>query len=122
MTTTPRNLVVMITKGPHDELASVGFTIACGGISSGLKVSIFLTGSGVEIVRKRASDMVEVKPLDPLTTLVNDFIARGGNVLACTPCVKSRGFEAEELVDGVIISGASPMHELIQAGAGTLSF
>ena len=77
-----RNLVAMITHAPHDELASVGFTIACGGMTAGAIVTVFLTASGTEIVRKKASDMVEHKPLDPLTTLVNDFIARLGTSLS----------------------------------------
>lgn len=122
MSTEPRNLVVMITHGPESELASVAFTIANGGITAGLKVSIFLTSSAVDIVRKRASDHTHVKPLDPLADLVEDFKKRGGFLWACTPCVKSRGYEQADLVDGVTVAGASGMHELIQAGAATLSF
>ena len=122
MSDTPRNLVVMLTHGIDHELSSVAFTIANGGITSGLKVTIFLTSSGVDVARKRATDLTHVHPLEPLNALLNDFIERGGKVLACTPCVKSRGYTEADLVDGVLISGASPIHELIQAGAATLSF
>ena len=117
-----RNLVVMITHAPHDELASVGFTIACGGMTAGATVTVFLTAAGTEIVRKKASDLVEHKPLDPLTMLVNDFISRGGTVIACAPCLKARALEQDDLMDGVTISGAGPIHQLILDGAGTLSF
>ena len=41
---------------------------------------------------------------------------------ACTPCVKARGYEQQDLLDGVIITGASVMHEEIKKGAATLSF
>ena len=54
--------------------------------------------------------------------LVKDFLARGGTIWACTPCVKARGYTQEDLIEGTIITGASPMHELIKAGAATLSF
>jgi len=117
-----RNLVVVIMHGIDHELSSAGLTIACGGITAGLKVSIFLTSSGVDIVRKRAADMTQVKPLDPLSELIRDFMARGGNLWACTPCVKSRGYTEQDLLEGVVITGASKMHELIKAGAATLSF
>jgi predicted peroxiredoxin len=60
--------------------------------------------------------------LDPLAVLVKDFQARGGTLWACTPCVKARGYTQEDLIEGVIITGASPMHELLKAGAATLSF
>jgi hypothetical protein len=38
-----RELICMITRGTDHELSSVGFTIANGGITAGLKVFIFLT-------------------------------------------------------------------------------
>ena len=117
-----RNLVVLITQGLESELSSVAFTIANGGITSGLEVSIFLTSSGVDLARKRAVDAPQVHPLEPLSELVQDFVDRGGNLWACTPCVKSRGYEQGDLIDGAVISGASVMHELIQGGAATLSF
>lgn len=116
------NLVVVVTHGPDEELSSVAFTIANGGITAGLQVSIFLTSSAVDIVRRRAADMTHVQPMEPLKSLVEDFQARGGQLWACTPCVKARGYEQEDLLDGVVITGASPVHELIQQGAGTLSF
>jgi predicted peroxiredoxin len=117
-----RDLVVVITQGADHELSSVAFTIANGGISSGLNVSIFLTSNGVDLVRKRAIDNLVVHPLEPLAALVKDFLARGGRLWACTPCVKARGYAQSDLIDGVEIAGSSVMHERIKAGAATLSF
>jgi len=122
MSDSNRNLVVVITHGIDHELSSVAFTIANGGMTAGLKVSVFLTSAGVDLVRKRAFDTTHVHPLEPLAALVKDFLARGGTLWACTPCVKSRGYTQEDLIEGTIITGASPMHELIRAGAATLSF
>ena len=117
-----RKLVVLITHGTDHELSSVAFTIANGGMTAGLQVSVFLTSAGVDLVRRRALDTTQVAPLEPLAALVKDFLARGGTLWACTPCVKARGYTQEDLIPGTIITGASPMHELIKAGAATLSF
>lgn len=122
MSDTPGKLVVMITNGPETELASTGFTIAIGGITTGLNVSIFLTGDGVDIGRKGALETAHFSPLDPLKQLLEDFQKRGGEVWACTPCCKMRGYEEASMTDGVTISGASIMHEIIKAGGATLSF
>lgn len=122
MAASTNELVVVLTHGPDQELSSVGFTIANGGITAGLDVAIFLTSSAVDIVRKQAADLTHVQPLEPLKSLVDDFLARGGELWACTPCVKARGYGQEDLIEGVVITGASPMHERIQRGAGTLSF
>lgn len=117
-----RNLVVMITRGTDHELSSVGFTIANGGLTAGLQVSIFLTSAGVDLVRRRAADGTRVEPLEPLLHMIQDFVRRGGKLWACTPCVKARGYEEKDLLEGVTITGASKMHELIKNGAATLSF
>jgi predicted peroxiredoxin len=47
---------------------------------------------------------------------------RGGTLWACTPWVKARGYEQQDLIEGVIITGASVMHGEIKNGAATLSF
>jgi hypothetical protein len=36
--------------------------------------------------------------------------------------VKARGYVPEDFIEGVVIQGASAMHELIKSGAATLSF
>ncbi len=118
----PRELVVLVTRGIDHELSSVAFTIACGAITSGMKVYAFLTSAAIDLVRRGGADMAHVPPLDPLRALIADFIARGGTVWACPPCVKARGYGPEHLIEGVTITGASAMHERLKAGAATLSF
>lgn len=115
-------LVVLVTKGIDSELSSVAFTIANGGITAGLKVSVFLTSTAIDLVRKGGQRMTHVAPLDPLSTLIADFQSRGGTIWACPPCVKSRGYEPSDLLDGVTVVGASAMHAEIKDGAATLSF
>jgi len=115
-------LVVLMTKGIDSELSSVAFVIANGGITAGLKVSVFLTSAAIDLVRKRGQTMTHVAPLDPLATLIADFQKRGGTIWACPPCVKSRGYEQSDFLDGVIIVGASAMFAEIKEGAATLSF
>ena len=122
MTEVQRDLVVLVTRGADHELSSVALTIACGAITSGLRVYLFLTSSAVDLVRRRSVEMTQVAPLEPLKTLMEDFIARGGTIWACPPCVKSRGYTQDSLIEGVTITGASAVHELIKAGAATLSF
>jgi predicted peroxiredoxin len=117
-----RELVVLMTHGADHELSSVGFTIANGGMTAGLKVSVFLTSAAVDLVRRRANDNLVVHPLEPLNAMIKDFLARGGKLWACTPCVKARGYEPADLIDGVEIAGSSKMHERLQAGAASLCF
>jgi predicted peroxiredoxin len=122
MTQDTRELVVLMTRGADHELSSVGFTIACGAITSGMKVTAFLTSSAVDLARRKSVEMTQVAPLDPLKTLMEDFMGRGGAIVACPPCVKARGYAQADLIDGVTIQGASVVHEKLKAGAASLSF
>lgn len=122
MSTETNKLVILMTKGIDHELSSVGFTIANGGLTAGLNVFVFLTSSAIDLVRRNGQRMTHVPPLEPLAAMIDDFQKRGGVIWACPPCVKSRGYEQSDLLDGVVITGASAMHAEIKAGAATLSF
>jgi predicted peroxiredoxin len=115
-------LVILVTKGIDSELSSVAFTIANGAITAGLKVSIFLTSTAIDLVRKGGQRMTHVQPLQPIAGLIDEFQSRGGVIWACPPCVQSRGYGQADLIDGVVITGASAMHAEIKQGAATLSF
>ena len=117
-----RELVVLVTRGTDHELSSVAFTVACGGITSGMKVYAFLVSSGVDLVRLKAVDVTHVPPLDPLKKLIDDFLSRGGTIWACPPCAKARSYTQDDLIAGVTIQGASAVHERLKAGAASLSF
>lgn len=122
MATQPDKLVVLMTKGIDSELSSVGFTIANGAITAGMQVSAFLSSAAVDLVRRGGQGLTHVPPLTPLAELITDFLGRGGTIWVCPPCAQTRGYEASDLIDGVIVTGASAMFAAIKDGAATLSF
>lgn len=116
-------LVVVITRGPDDERASVAWSVANGGISSGLEVTVFLTSSGVDWARKSAADSAHLNPFDPpIKEMIDKVMTSGSGLLVCPPCAKVRSYEQADLLDGVTIVGSTAIHELIKQGAATLSF
>lgn len=123
MTEPKRMLVVVIACGLEDERMSVAWSVSNGAISTGLDVTVFLTSSAVDCVRKGAADRVQLNPLDPTVgEMIRNLTSRGGRILACPPCARVRGYEEKDLLDGVVITGSGAIHELIKAGAATLSF
>jgi len=118
-----KKLVVVMTCGLDDEKLSVAWSVANGGISTGLEVTVFLTSSAVDCVRKGAADKAHLNPLDPtIGEMIHNLTSRGGKILCCPPCAKVRGYEQNDLLDGVVITGSGAIHELIKEGAATLSF
>lgn len=121
--TEKKKLVIVVTCGFDDERASVAWSIANGGIKSGLEVSMFLTSAGVDWVRKGAAEGAHLNPFDPTMKEMIDFVVSSGcTIMVCPPCAKARGYTEEDLLEGVVITGSGSMHELIKQGAATLSF
>ena len=118
-----KKIVVLITRGIDDERSSVAWSIANGGLNNGLEVTIFLTSSAVDWVRRGAADIVHLNPFDPpVKEMMQNLIDGGSSILVCPPCAAVRGYEEKDLIDGITIVGSTPMHELIKQGAEVLSF
>jgi predicted peroxiredoxin len=118
-----KKLVIVISRGFDDERASVAWSIANGGINSGLDVTVFLVSSGVDWARKGAGQGAHLNPFDPpMDDMIQNVIDAGCTILVCPPCSKARGLSEESFMDGVIVTGSGAMHELIKEGAATLSF
>src|SRR5258708_12645141 len=66
-------LVVLITKGIESEISSVALTIANGGLTAGLKVSLFLTSTAIDLVRRGGQRLTQVAPLEPVAELIESF-------------------------------------------------
>lgn len=123
MSDNTRHLVVVIACGLEDEKMSVAWSVSNGAITAGLYVTVFLTSSAIDCVRKGAADRVHLNPLDPtIGEMIQNLTSRGGKILACPPCTEVRGYKQEDLLDCVVIVGSSAIHELIKDGAATLSF
>lgn len=119
-----KKLVVVISEGLDNERSSVAWSITVGGINSGLDVSVFLVSSGVDWVRKGAANRPHLNPEDPtMSEMINLVIESGTTINVCPPCIKVRGYEKEDLIDGVTIAGSvAGIHEHVSNGAAVLSF
>lgn len=118
-----KKLVVVVTRGLDDERSSVAFSIANSGVASGLDVTMFLVSAGADLVRRGATSVAQLNPLDPpMGEMMDNFMASGGTIMVCPACIKVRGYAPNDLIDGVNIVGAPAMHALINQGAATVSF
>lgn len=119
---TTKKVVVLISYGLDNERASVAWSIANGGIKSGLEVSIFLVSSGVDWVRKGAADHVHLNPKDPtMKEMIDAVVNNKCRIMVCPPCAAVRGYSAENLIDEVDLVGSTALHQLILDGAEVIS-
>jgi len=118
-----RRLVIVNSRGFDDERSSVAWSIANTASASNFDVTVFLVAAGVDWVRKGATHVAQLNPLDPsVGEMISSFLDSGGRILVCPPCAKVRGYTESSLIDGATIAGAPVMLEEIAAGAASLSF
>jgi predicted peroxiredoxin len=123
MNKSKQQLVIVSTRGLDDERGTVAWTIANNGLASGIEVTMFLTSTAVDLVRKGGVRDVRVNPFDPpLNELIESFVEAGGQIWVCPPCAEVRGYQQADLLDAAEIKGSRALHELIKGGASTLSF
>jgi predicted peroxiredoxin len=87
-------LLFMVIHGPdHPEHVTIPFVMAVAALASDVEVVIGLQADGVALAVKGAADAVNAPGFPPLAKLMNDYRELGGKLLACGPCVKSRGID-----------------------------
>ena len=115
-----KKLVVVLASNGNDDKSSVGFTVANAAMSTRMQVAVFLTWDGVELSKDGGCDLTHVQPFKKLDELIDGFLERGGVVWACSPCYQHRGLEAAKNYEKVVVTGAGPLLEWVQAGAATI--
>jgi len=114
-----KTFCVSITHSKDDpDAATVGFVVANAALGSEKDTLVFLSTEGVWCAVKGAVDGVQVgEPFAPLASLVAKFVAGGGRILVCTPCLKKRGIAEERLVAGAKPAGGAALVEFLANGA-----
>jgi uncharacterized protein len=68
------------------------------------------------------ADKVDVPGAPRVADLHKEYLERGGRFFACPVCVKTRGLEGAELVEGAEVKGAPSVYEFAEGGALTFNY
>jgi predicted peroxiredoxin len=116
-------LVFMVLHGPsHPEHATIPFVMAGAALASDVEVVLGFQADGVELVRKGGADAVEAPGFPPLKKLLDDVRELGGKLLVCGPCLKSRGVDATDLVEGAEVVAAGRFVAEITSATNSLVY
>jgi predicted peroxiredoxin len=97
---------VVTHAGDDPERATLPFMLATGAMTMGVEPVVILQAEGVRLALPGAADQVQGQGLAPLGTLVDAVLGAGYRIMACSPCLASRGIDEEGLRDGVYVGGA----------------
>lgn len=114
---------VSITNAKNDpDKATVGFVVANAAAGSDQETMVFLSTEGVWLAKQGYADDIHEDGFAPLKELMNSFIAAGGKVFVCSPCVKKRSIEEGDLIDGATVVGGAKLVEWLVNGSPCVSY
>lgn len=119
-----RTFCVSITHCRTDgDKATLGFVVANAALGSDKETMVFLSSDGVWCAVKGEADKInEGEPFAPLKDLVGKFVAGGGRILVCTPCMKKRKITEDRLIAGASPAGGAALVEWLAAGSPCVGY
>ena len=116
-------LIFVCSHGRDDpERAIVAFMAANTAAMSGQPTSVLCTIEAVWLGTRGGVDGLDLEGFMPLSELVAEFVANGGEIWLCGVCTRPREINEDMLADGVKIVGAARVIEEVVQGAKTITY
>ena len=97
-TMTPRSLLIHITAGPNDPTrAALGFNVAKAAVDEGHRVTVFLAGDGVQLIRDGVLAALTGLGTGSLKEMYDGFVAKGGKLYVSLGSARARGVTEADL-------------------------
>jgi predicted peroxiredoxin len=120
---TTEKLVIVSTTGPDNiEKATLPFVVATAAQTLDAEVVIILQASAVLLAKKGIAENINAQGFMPLKKLMDTFIELGGKLLICSPCIKERLIQSEDLVEGSTIVAAGTVAEEVLTAKIALTY
>ncbi len=103
------SLLIHITAGPNDPTrAALGFNVAKAAIDEGHRVTIFLAGDGVQLIRDGVLASLTGLGTGNLKELYDGYVAKGGRLYVSGGSAKARGVTDADLAGKPAEFGGPP--------------
>jgi predicted peroxiredoxin len=116
-------VIVGCTHGEEDpDRVVVSYLTAGAALDQGKQVVMWLTSEGVRLALRGYVDPIRAD-LDPPVKRVHDqFIENGGRFYVCPICFNERQLDANDLVEGAELQGATALMQFAGDGAMTFNY
>ena len=116
-------VVVNLATGLEDaERVTVAFLVGGAALEQGKKVAMFLTKEAVRLGLPGYAEATACEGCPPLSRLLEQYAAGGGELLVCPICFSARKLEESNFVPNARLAGATPLWEWIGEGATVFSY
>jgi predicted peroxiredoxin len=121
--TETEKIIYILTHGADDpERATLPFVLANAAQAMEVEAVIVLQAAAVFLATPGCLSHVFAAGLPPLKQLVENYMAEGGRVLVCTPCIKERHIKESELIPGMTPTAAGALIQEILTAKSTLVY
>lgn len=104
-------ILYLCTHGADDaERASLPFAMAIGAQVSEMAVTIVLQSEGVVIAVAGEAEHISARGFAPLKEQMDEYMANGGVLLACSACLTARQVSRSSLLEGVEVVSAARLN------------
>lgn len=105
------------------DKVTVGFVVANAALGSEKETLVFLSTDGVWAAVQGEAEKINVgEPFAPLKDLINKFVANGGRILVCNPCLRLRSIDPAQLIPGASPAGGAALVEFLADGSPCVSY
>jgi predicted peroxiredoxin len=116
-------LLINCTHGKDDpERATLAFVVGNVAATADQETVLLLTIDGVWLATNGYADPIQHEGFQPLTEVMQSFVANGGQIWACGACTKPRGITEQDMIEGARIVTAVNAVEFLASGAASLDF
>jgi predicted peroxiredoxin len=115
-------LVSLTEAKSNTDKATVAFVVANASVASGQETVVFLSTEGVRLSQKGYADDVHEEGFAPLKELMDNYIAAGGTIWACSPCFKKRSLDESKLTANTTIVGGAKLVEFLTTGGSSVTY
>lgn len=115
-------LIISTHAEDNPEKATLPFVVAVAALASDMQPTIALQSMGVHLATKGYAKLVHESSFPPLEDLLRSFIEGGGRLLVCSPCMKKRGIDPADLVEGAVVVNAPTLVKEIGESKAVLTY
>jgi predicted peroxiredoxin len=117
------NFAINLTRSTDDpDRATVALVVANASVASGKQTMLFLSSEGVRLAVKGVADQINEDGFQPMSILLQNYLAAGGHIWVCSPCFKKRGFSDSDLIEGATIVGGAKLVEFLSNDGTGVSY
>ena len=109
-------LIISTIGEENPEKATLPFVLANAAQASDVEVVVILQANAVTLAKHGEAEKINAQGFMPLKDLIDNFVSSGGNLMICSPCLKTRNISASDLINGsTIIAAGTVVAEVLSA-------